>query len=218
MKVVADKLEELDKYLSEKKEAERWVIILLVAGVVGYLVYMYLYPYAEDKFNQSQLERQKLEKKVAEDEKYLRSITIGGDRDFYIKDLNKKIRRKKDEIKSYKEKIALLDKNFQKLAAILFNQSSWSKFLESISDRANINDIELIALSNNYVDQEESFGHVLEIGIRCRGSFQNILKFMNDIEQSRLVTDVYESDLYVDGNSEGGLIADFNISVWGVNH
>jgi hypothetical protein len=43
------------------------------------------------------------------------------------------------------------------------------------------------------------------------------LKFMNDIEQNRLVTDIYGSKIYKDANSSF-INADISISVWGVNH
>ena len=48
MRVIADKLENMDKYFSTKKESEKWLMILGVAGIITFLGYSYLLPYAED--------------------------------------------------------------------------------------------------------------------------------------------------------------------------
>ena len=217
MRAIADKLEELDHYFENKKESEKWLMIMLVAFVIGYLLYTYLFPYAKNRFKQTQVQKEQIIKKIAEERSYLNSITVNGDRNFYVKKYDREIANRKKGIKRYDDKIALLNKNFQKLSEILFNKDSWSNFLESISDRANKNEIELLSLSNTPIDQKESFGHVLEIEIRCVGRFNKMLKFVNDLEQSKLVTDVYYANTHVEQGS-GEVFSDINISVWGVNH
>ena len=217
MRAIADKLEELDHYFENKKESEKWLMIALVAFVFGYVLYTYLFPYAEERYKQTQVQKEQIIKKIAEERSYLNSITVNGDRNFYVKKYDRDIANRKKWIKDYEGKIALLDSNFQKLSEILFNKESWANFLESISDRANENEIELLSLSNTPVDQKESFGHVLEIGISCTGQFNKMLKFINDLEQSKLVTDVYHTNIYVDSET-GSVFSDINISVWGVNH
>lgn len=217
MRAIADKLEELDHYFENKKESEKWVMIGLVALVFGYLLYTYLFPYAEEKYKNSQIQREQITKKIAEETRYLNSITIGGDRNFYVKKFDRDIKARKNWIANYDKKISLLDEKFQRLSEILFNKKNWSIFLESISDRANKNDVELISLTSKYVDQNKSFGHVLEMGISCEGRYGSILSFINDIEQSKLVTDIYHTDLGIDAN-RSVVKADIKISVWGVNH
>jgi hypothetical protein len=39
---------------------------------------------------------------------------------------------------------------------------------------------------------------------------------MNELEQNVLVTDIYGTDLRMDGNTSA-IVADINISVWGIN-
>jgi predicted AAA+ superfamily ATPase len=216
MRYIEDKLESLDNYFANKSDSEKWLIILLLAAVVGYILYLYLYPYAESRYKNSLLAKSKLEKKIAEEKSYLRSITVNGDRNYYIKKYDREIAQKRETIKDYEQKIALLNRSFAKLSEVLFNRKNWSIFLDSITGRAHANDVELVELTNHYVTDKKSFGHVLEMGIRCRGKFQNIMAFMNDLEQNKLVTDVYRSDIYLDQNSSM-IVADLNVSVWGVN-
>ena len=216
MRYVEDKLEGLDSYFANKSESEKWLLILLVAGVIGYILYLYLFPYAESRYKSSQMTQKKLEKKIAEEKNYLRSITVNGDRNFYIKKYDREIVQKKKSIKQYEEKIALLNQSFAKLSEVLFNRKNWAIFLNSITARAQANDVDLIELTNRYVHDKQSFGHVLEMGIRCEGEFPSIMAFINDLEQNKLVTDIYSTDISVDPNTTA-IVADLNLSVWGVN-
>jgi hypothetical protein len=100
---------------------------------------------------------------------------------------------------------------------MLFNQKSWSLFLDSITARAHERNVEVLTIQNHYVDSNGSFGHVLEVGLHCQGDYSSIVRFMNDLEQNTLVTDVYNSHIYTEENATQ-ILADINISVWGVNH
>ena len=216
MRYIEDRLESLDNYFANKSESEKWLIILLLAGAVGYILYLYLFPYAESRYKSSLLTKTKLEKKIAEEQRYLRSITVNGDRNYYIKKYDREIAQKRKTIQSYEQKISLLNRSFEKLSEVLFNRKNWSIFLDSITARAHANDVELLELTNHYVTDKKSFGHVLEMGIRCQGKFQSIMAFMNDLEQNKLVTDIYRSDIHLDQNNSM-IVADLNVSVWGVN-
>ena len=217
MRGLEDKLDQLDEYFSQKSDSEKWMIILMVAAVVGYILYLYLYPYAEARYQNSLMTMKSLQKKIAEDKRYLNSISGGtGDPNYTVKLRDRDIATLKRAIKEYQKKIALLDKNFEKLSEVLFNRTNWARFLDSITKRAHFNDVKILSLKNRYVKGKENFGHVLELGIHCTGGFQNIAAFMNDLEQNKLVTDIYRSDIYLDENTSK-IIADLNVSVWGVN-
>ena len=217
MKFIEDKLEELDNYFAPKKESEKWLIILGVAGIIAYLAYAYLLPYTEEKYKKSEITKKNIQKSIVDNNTYLNSITVGGDRNYYVKKYTKDIERKKNQIVKLNKKITFINTNIQKLSDMLFNRKSWSKFLNSITDRAEVQNVDIKYISNDYVDNKGSFGHVLEIGIGCKGSYKNIVKFMNELEQNTLVTDIYGTNLVLDANASE-IVADINISVWGINH
>jgi hypothetical protein len=217
MKELADFLEKMDAYFEGKSNMERWIIILLPVALVAYVAWEIMNPPAEAAYNKSVADKKHIQKKLAEDKKYLREITINNDRDYRVKEYDKKIAVSKKRAELYRKKITVLDKNLYKLSDMLFNQKSWSLFLDSITSRAHENRIEINAITNQYVDGNGSFGHVLEIGLKCQGSFMGIMKFMNDLEQNTLVTDIYNSHIYTEENSTH-VNADISISVWGVNH
>ena len=217
MKYIANKLEELDNYFEVKSESEKWIMIIFFAGFVAFLAYSYFYPYAIKLYDKSILHKKTLTKKIHEEEMYLQSITKNGDREFKVKQYSKDIVSKEKLVIVNNKKLTVINENLNKLSDLLFNKKSWSLFIDSITDRAAFNNVEISLLANNYVvDNNNSFGHVLEVGLRCEGKFKSIIDFINDLEQNTLVTDIYHSEIYADAN-RSIILSDINISVWGVN-
>ncbi len=218
MKFLEDKLEALDLYFAPKKESEKWIVILGIAGIIAYLGYELLLPYTEDLYKKSDRSKKSIQKQITDNKTYLNSITVGGDREFYVKKFDKDIVTKKGNIVEITNKIKFIDSNLEKLSDMLFNQKSWSKFLNSITNKAEVQNVDLQYITNKYVDKEHgNFGHVLEIGIGCKGEYKNIIKFMNELEQNVLVTDIFKTSFTSDTNSSN-IVADIDISVWGINH
>jgi len=217
MKFIEDNLEALDQYFAPKKEGEKWMMIGGVAGIIAYLAYTFLLPQTEVMYKESETEKKRVEKSLQDNNTYLRSITVGNDRNYYVKKYDQDIKNKQEKIVFLKDKIVFVNKSIDKLSDMLFNQKSWSKFLDSITERAEKQRVRIEYIDNNYVDNNGSFGYVLEISVGCIGPYQNIVKFINEIEQNVLVTDVYGTQLTLDKNTSN-IVADINISVWGINH
>jgi len=217
MKFIEDKLEALDIYFAPKKESEKWLIIIGVAGIISYLAYAYVLPYTEAMYKKSQRTKKSIQKSIINNNTYLNSITVGGNRNYYVKKYDKDIIMKEDTIVKTKKKIMFINNNLNQLSDMLFNQKSWSKFLNSITNKAEIHNVDIQYINNHYVDNNGSFGYVLEIAVGCRGEYKGIVKFMNELEQNTLVTDIYGTKFSLDANSSD-ILADINISVWGINH
>jgi hypothetical protein len=217
MKFIEDKLEALDEYFAPKKESEKWLVILGVAGIIAYVAYAFLLPYSENMYKQSEASKKSIEKKLRDNNTYLASITVGGDRDYYIKKYDNDINQKNKQVIRITNNIKFINSSLDRLSDMLFNQKSWSRFLNSLTDRARVHDVDIEYITNNYVNSKGNFGYVLEIAVGCKGEYPSIVKFMNEIEQNTLVTDIYGTKLALDKNSSD-IVADINISVWGINH
>jgi hypothetical protein len=217
MKQIANKLEELDKYFLTKSENEKWGMIIVVAGIITFIAYSYFLPYAESLLKKSEQTKSRLEKNIQTQNTYLRSITVSGDRDYYVKKFNDDIHNKENKIVRLKDTILYIDENLLKLSDMLFNQKSWATFLNSITTIADEQKVNLRYIKNKYVDSNGSFGYVLEIELGCNGKFKNIVQFMNELEQNTLVTDIYSSS-YVKDKDKDGISTDIKVSVWGINH
>lgn len=217
MKFIEDKLESLDDYFATKKKNERQLIIAGVFVFIAFMAYYFVLPYTEEMYKKSETRKKSIQKSIADNKQYLNSITVNGDREFKIKQYDKDIASRKRNIISFNEKINYINASLKKLSDMLFDQKSWSIFLDSITDKAEIHNVDIQYITNKYVDSNGSFGYVLETGIGCRGEYKGIVKFMNELEQNTLVTDIYSTKFTVDNNSSK-IIADINVSVWGVNH
>ena len=217
MKFLEDKLEALDTYFAPKKESEKWLMILGLAGIIAYIAYAYLLPYTESMYKKSESTKKSIQKSIVDNNTYLNSITVNGDREYYIKKFDNDIVIKNKQIAKTNDNIKFINKNMEKLSDMLFNQKSWSTFLNSITHQAEVQNVDLNYIKNNYVDNNGSFGYVLEIAVGCKGDYKNIVKFVNELEQNRLVTDVYGTHFKSEQNSTS-VLADINISVWGINH
>jgi Tfp pilus assembly protein PilN len=217
MKFIEDKLEELDAYFEPKKESEKWLIILGIAGFISYIAYAYFLPYTESMFKKSESTKATLSKRIKDNTEYLNGISLNGDRNYKVKQADLKIARKKKQIVALDNDIELVQNNLHKLSDMLFNQKNWSIFLNSLTQTAQKENVAISYINNDFLNSNGNFGHVLEISLGCKGSYKNIVKFINDIEQNKLVTDIYGTKLYPDSNSSL-VVADINISVWGINH
>jgi len=217
MKFIVNILNQLDEVFELKSENEKWMIIGLVALVIGYISYALFFPYAEEKYNTAQDKYEKLEKNINKNKLYLQSITEHGSIEFYINKFSKDIEKLDKKINDSTDRISFISTNLEKLSPLLFNKESWSKFLNSITKHAKNEKVNIDYIENNYVDNNGSFGHVLQIEVGCSGNYKQIVKFVNQLEKSVLITDIYGSHLYLDKN-DTVVAADINISVWGVNN
>ncbi|NPA28834.1 MAG: type 4a pilus biogenesis protein PilO [Epsilonproteobacteria bacterium] len=214
MKFIEDTLENLDNYFEGRKESEFYIIVVGILFLFGYLSYGMLIPMSEKVLKRDLMTKRTLESTIRGHEKYLSSITVNGDRRYKIKLLQNDIQRLKNEFKDTRELNEYFDFQIQTLSEMLFNEKNWAKFLDSITKEAKKHHVRITLLSNKFIDNKKSFGHVLEIGIECEGSYKNLLAFINAIEESNLVVDIY------DINIEGGkkISSAMKVSVWGINY
>jgi hypothetical protein len=213
----ADNMEALDKFFEHKKPSESYLIIVGVAGIIGLIAYMLFLPYTQSEYETSKAQKLQIKKNINEQNQYLQSITVGGDRGYHVKGKNTEITNKKSDINEFEAKIKFVDLNLKQLSGMLFNKKSWSKFIDSISSTADTRDVSISNITNTNIDNNGSFGYVLEVTVACKGDYNGIVKFVNDLEQNVLVTDIFATHIYSDQNSSDAL-ADVNISVWGINH
>ena len=217
MKVLVNFLNGLDTFFEYKSENEKWMMIAMVTVVIGYISYSFFYPFAEEKYNNAHKRNNSLKKSIASNKQYLQSISRNGNKNYLVNKYEDDIKKLEKKIEGVNDEISFISINLDDLSPLLFNKKSWSKFLNSITKQAKKQSVSINYIENKYVNNNGSFGHVLQIGVGCSGSYKNITKFINQLERSVLVTDIYGSHLYLDKNNTV-VSADINISVWGINH
>ncbi len=225
-------IDKLDNFYNSRKPNEVWLMVILVAALVGYLIYTLVSPIASEYRKNQESINSKLNSKIRADESYLRSITINGDRNFKIKQLDKKIKERTRSLNEYRAKLRKLSIAMKKINGVLYTKDNWSKFLHNIASKAKDNNLKLFSITNIVLDQNgtkklgqintkttdstktnNNFARVLDIDIKCQGKYGEILAFMNDLEQTKLVANVSKVKLTA---TEGNPKADIKLSVWGI--
>ena len=217
MKALSNILESLDKAFESKSKNEVHMIIGMVFLAIGYISYALFLPPAESEYKATLKKKENLQKSIIKHTEYLKGITVNGDRNYYVKKYDNDIKLLETKVETTNNDINFINGKLDSLSEMLFNKKSWSKFLNSLTHKAKAQNVHLDYIENNYVDNNGSFGHVLQIAVGCNGEYKNIVKFINQIEKSVLVTDVYGSHVYLEDNNTI-MSADINISVWGINH
>ena len=217
MKAWINMLNSLDEFFEPKSDNEKWMTLGMIFVVIGYMSYSFLLPYTEEKYNASDREQKRLQKSIITQKKYLSSITRNGDKEFFIKKYEHEIKVLKKKKVVTNDEVSFISSSLEELSDLMFNKKNWSKFLNSIAQQAKKQSVDINYIENQYVDNNGSFGHVLQIAVGCNGAYKNIAKFMNQLEKNVLVTDIYGTHLYLDKN-DTTIGADINISVWGINH
>ena len=223
-------IDKLDNFYNSRKPNEVWLMVILVSALVGYLLYTLLSPMASDYRRTQESINSKLNSKIQADNSYLRKITVNGDRNFKIKQLDKQIAQKRVSLDGYRAKLRKLSIAMQKINGVLYTKDNWSKFLHNIASKAKDNKLKLDSITNVVLDTKNkkskksdkpadtaktnsNFARVLDIDIKCQGKYGNILAFMNDLEQTKLVANVSKVKLTA---TEGDPKADIKLSVWGI--
>ena len=92
---------------------------------------------------------------------------------------------------------------------------NWAKFLDSIAFKAQKYGIEIGLISNKFFEPNlQEIKQVLTVKIDFSGEFKNILKFINELEESDLVVDINKLKL----ESSDTIDATLDIAVWGMKY
>ena len=206
-------IDKLDSYFYSRKPNEVWLMVILVSMLFGFLSYTLLSSKADKYRTKQEHIHIDLKRKIESNKHYLKTITVNGDREYIVKKLDKKIANKRSELNGYRAKLRKLDGAMQKLSGVLYTKGNWSKFLHNIAIKAKDSNLKVFSITNTVLDQNTTFGKVLDIDIQCQGKYGEILSFMNDLEQTKLVANVVQVKLTA---TDSVPKADIKLSVWGI--
>ncbi len=204
-----DFLGDIDKSFAQKKQQEIYMTYGMVAAVLIFLSYFLFWDMAEQGYKQTVAETKAVEKKLRADQNFLKFNTLA------------KIAQLKAETIGYKSQfIALKDQaeyikyKIEQISSLYYDEQAWGEFIDSISENAKKYGLRLRYLSNEYSDDKNTFGHVLDIEVKTVGSFHRTMKFMNSLEKSFLVVDIHDLNLSASQKVKTNL----KISVWGITY
>ena len=210
--VIFDKI---DNYLKDKKSSETSILFFLLFVIVGFLSYSYIYPITDAKLKQTSRLAKDMDKKLLDETSYIRSISKDIDEAFVIKKVKQDIETSKLLLENTTFTNAYVDNKLKELSYLLFNDENWAKFLNSITRLAQEYNIDIKLIENKINEPSiQKIEQILNLKVDFNGHFTNSVKFINALEESELVVDVYELTCLGQKNIE----CQVNIAVWGMKY
>jgi hypothetical protein len=213
-------VEQIDRALEGKKKSEKIIMFSMPLIVFCTLSYTYLFPISEDSLTQSKRALQVVKSQINTQKIYLNSLNIT-DIDNFDRDAKREeiTLRYKDEITKIKLEIENIDDERiyirNKLLELTSNQNKWSDFLDFVANRANELDLNIKEIENERYTNITNSDIFKDLNIKVNGSgtFQNLLKYINDIENYGVFVELNNTALVV---KDGNLTFSLDVNNWRV--
>ena len=182
---------------------------------IGFLSYSYIFPISDKTLKQTIRATKEMEKKLLDEKSYLNSVSRDGDETFFINKVKQDIEASKVLLEKTTYTNAYIDDKLKELSYLLFNDENWAKFLNSVTFLAQKYSMNIKVIENKINEPSiQKIEQILNLKVEFNGSFANTMKFINAIEESELVVDIYELVFKGQKNVEGQI----NIAVWGMKY
>lgn len=207
--MIEDTLQKIDNFFKEKSQKDVYIVYIMIAAVLGALAYPF-YESSEKEFNVVKEKVIQITAKIDADKIYLKVNT-----EATVAKLEQDIKALEGELVTQKETNKYIKEKIETISSLIYDEIAWGKYLNSISIRAKEHNIKIINFTNTYsLNNDSSFGHVLDIALDVKGSYLDTVKFINSLEQSDLVVDVNNIDI----KAQEALNTKLAISVWGITY
>lgn len=203
---------ELDNFLvSMDKKELIYLYVMLVGGAI-FLSYYFLFEDSEKRLALSIKKDKATSKEIREHKNYLSFHD-----DFEVSKVMENIDNLKGDIDIFNDKKKYINLKIKNLTTILYNNRSWTAFLNSISTMAKISGVEIQSIKNDFIPKHSSkiFQSHLKINISINSSYLNSLQFIDSIERSDLIVNVDTMKMAL---TEDGVVTQLFLSVWGIRN
>jgi len=207
--IIEKYLYDIDQSFAEKSEKDVKLIYAMVFVVLVMFSYLVFWESAEKGYKDIQAASKVVQDKIAVDKQYLLMHP-----ESQITKLNQEIKQLNERLVLLKGENVYIKAEIEKIPELFYDEEIWGGFIDSIAEHAKRHKVKLTYFSNRLADDKTKFGHVLNIDIKSEGKYQNIIRFMNSIEKSKLVVDIHDLDM----NASNKINLDLNLSVWGITY
>ena len=209
-------LTKIDNYFDEKKPSE--VTIMLFAALVlsAVIVYYGIIPYAQDYYDESIRENDRITQDLNKVNSYLSTVSQGDDRNFMINKKQNELLQQQNKLADAQNMNQYFDNKLKELSYLIFNEQSWADFLDNLAFLANKNNVKITKIINTFKEPNaQKIEQVLDVNISVDGDYRDIVSYINAIEESKLVVDVNNIDI---NSTNGKLRGNMGIYIWGMKY
>ncbi len=211
-----DKLmDKIDQALQDKRSSELSIIYAGIFIIIAAIVYLYVFPISEQVLKQTKNSLNQMKTKIAKEQNYIRSKSVGGDKMFYINKAKAKIKQTQDKLEATIFANGYIDTKLKELSYLLYNDVNWAKFIDDIAKNAKKYRVGINFIKNKFNELNyKKVEQALDVEVDANGNFNNLIKFINSIEESNLVVDVHDLKMDI----KKSIHVNFKIAVWGIKY
>lgn len=205
----------IDDYFREKKPKEAVLIGISIIALIGFLAYSYLFPASEKHLRTSQNNLNSIAQKLNEEISYLASMKVGENQKFHLQRLEQEIVQYNEHLIIAMRLNGYVNNKLKKLSYLLFDDKNWAIFLDSIATFGKKYNLDIIEISSEFTKPAiQKIDQILNIHVKTKGNYHSTMKFINAIEESRLIVDIHSIELKGKRSIEGKM----DIAVWGMKY
>lgn len=210
--------DKIDNYFGAKSDSEASTVMGVVALAIGGLL---MFAFFKDTKEYKENQESRLQTAITNlNSAQSRLNTQSGgtqDHEFTVKQKNNELRQEKNKLADLRNINAHLDAKLRDSASVTFNQERWAAFLDNLSKNAETDNVKIYSIESEQKSiQGNEPQEVLKVTMDIEGKFNNVLKYINDIEESVVVVDVNGLDINATKDSKVG--GKLKISVWGMEY
>jgi hypothetical protein len=204
-----DYLHKIDSLFKDKEPKEIYMTYIMVVASIFAFSYFLFWDSSFEGFKQTRNDVERLKRDISADKHFLQRNP-----QIKITQLNNEIKKINHKMLQDRDNNAYIKHKIETISSLIYDATAWGKYLDSITTNAQKYHVKVETITNKYADTGSSFGHILDITVSTKGDFINTVEFINSMEQSELVVDIHDFKITADER----LLADFNISVWGIRY
>ncbi|EDZ61454.1 hypothetical protein SMGD1_2297 [Sulfurimonas gotlandica GD1] len=206
---IEDYLQSIDASFKDKTQKDIYMTYIMIFGLIFAFSYLLFWESSQTGFEEKNKQITSISSKINMDKAYLQTnpeskITI----------LDREIKKFESQLITQKENNAYIKSKIETISSLIYDERTWGEYLHSVSINAKKHGIKIIDFTNQYSDNNNSFGHILDISLKTNGNYKDTLRFINSLEQSDLVVDIHDLGIKADKT----LNTELFISVWGITY
>ena len=210
--------DKIDNYFGAKSDSEASTVMGVVALAIGGLL---MFAFFSDTKEYKEKQESRLQTAITNlnsAQSRLNTQSSGTqDHEFTVKQKNNELRKEENKLADLRNINAHLDAKLRDSASVTFNQERWAAFLDNLSKNAETDNVKIYSIESEQKSiQGNEPQEVLKVTMDIEGKFNNVLKYINDIEESVVVVDVNGLDINATKDSKVG--GKLKISVWGMEY
>ncbi|MDR2342552.1 MAG: hypothetical protein LBD84_05905 [Campylobacteraceae bacterium] len=206
-------LDKIDNWLSAKSKNERGLVYIIACCAILGIIYLTLFESSELYLNSKQRILNDTASKLSNEINFINSNSQ------VIPQLQISIQNYSTSLTDIRDSNEYIDGKLKDLSYLLFNDKSWADFMDRLAFLAKKYNVNILKIENNFLDnhdlQNTKVKQVLDVEVDFIGNFHNTMKFLNAIEESQLVVDIYNSNISSSIRSNS-VDSNIQIAVWGM--